>query len=162
MIRLHGAEAHEIGVRPGGVVRVDEALVHASAARMADGTTAHDLDGVRETAFVTRIGAELQVRMRAATWRFRLPQDAAELDEAEAGGDRLLAPIPGTITQVLAEAGATVTRGETMVVLEAMKTVFRLAAPADAVVAEIACRAGDAVQEGQLLVRFADQPEASL
>ncbi len=158
VIRLHGTEAHEIGVRPGGVVRVGQALLHASAARKADGTIALVLDGLRETACVTRIGAELQVRMRAATWRFRLPQDPAELDEAEAGGDRLLAPIPGTITEVLAETGAAVARGETMVVLEAMKTVFRLVAPADAVVAEVACRAGDAVQEGQLLVRFAEQP----
>ena len=157
VIRLHGAEAHEIGVRDGGVVRIGEALLRASAARTADGTTALDLDGVREIARVTRIGAELQVRMRAVTWRFRLPQDAADADEAEAGGDRLLAPIPGTITQVLAEAGAAIARGETIVVLEAMKTVFRLVAPADAVVAEIACRTGDAVQEGQLLVRFVDQ-----
>ncbi len=157
VIRLHGAEAHEIGVRDGGVVRIGEALLRASAARMADGTTALDLDGVREIARVSRIGAELQVRMRAVTWRFRLPQDAADADEAEAGGDRLLAPIPGTITQVLAEAGAAIARGETIVVLEAMKTVFRLAAPADAVVAEIACCTGDAVQEGQLLVRFVDQ-----
>jgi 3-methylcrotonyl-CoA carboxylase alpha subunit len=161
-IRLHGAEAHEIGVRPGGVLRLGELLLHATAVRMSDGTLALDLDGVRETAFVTRIGTDLHVRMRAATWRFRLPQDAAEVDEAAAGGDRLLAPIPGTVTQVLAEAGATVARGETMVVLEAMKTVFRLAAPADAVVAEIACRAGDTVQEGQLLVRFAGQREERL
>ncbi|MGH7211858.1 MAG: ATP-grasp domain-containing protein, partial [Acetobacteraceae bacterium] len=119
VILLRGAETHEIGVRPGGVLRVGEALLEANAVRTADGAIALMLDGVRETAFVTRIGADLQVRMRAATWRFRLPQDAAEMDEAAAGGDRLLAPIHGTITEVLAEAGATVTRGETMVVLEA-------------------------------------------
>jgi len=50
-----------------------------------------------------------------------------------------------------------VTRGQVMVVLEAMKTVFRLAAPADGVVATVSCQVGDSVVEGQLLVGFAEQ-----
>jgi len=41
-------------------------------------------------------------------------------------------------------------------VLEAMKTVFRLTAPADGVIERVACRAGESVQEGQLLVAFVD------
>ena len=49
-----------------------------------------------------------------------------------------------------------VARGQVMVVLEAMKTVFRLAAPSDGVVETVSCRAGDSVVEGQLLVGFAE------
>ena len=51
-----------------------------------------------------------------------------------------------------------------MVVLEAMKTVFRLAAPADGVVATVSCQVGDSVVEGQLLVGFAegDVPAAEM
>ena len=43
-----------------------------------------------------------------------------------------------------------------MVVLEAMKTVFRLTAPADGIVATVSCQVGDSVVEGQLLVGFAE------
>ena len=43
-----------------------------------------------------------------------------------------------------------------MVVLEAMKTVFRLTAPSDGVVATVSCRVGDSVVEGQLLVAFVE------
>jgi 3-methylcrotonyl-CoA carboxylase alpha subunit len=49
-----------------------------------------------------------------------------------------------------------VARGQVMVVLEAMKTVFRLAAPSDGVIETVSCRAGDSVVEGQLLVGFAE------
>jgi biotin carboxyl carrier protein len=42
-----------------------------------------------------------------------------------------------------------------LVVMEAMKTVFRLPAPADAVVERVACRVGEVVEEGALLVAFA-------
>ncbi len=57
-------------------------------------------------------------------------------------------------------AGQAVRRGDVLVVLEAMKTVFRLSAPADAVVSEITCRPGDAVEEGQVLIRFVE-PDAT-
>ena len=40
--------------------------------------------------------------------------------------------------------------------MEAMKTVFRLTAPADAVVATVSCAIGETVQDGQILVTFED------
>jgi 3-methylcrotonyl-CoA carboxylase alpha subunit len=96
------------------------------------------------------------VRHHGDTYRLRLPDPAgAHADEDDAGG-RLVAPIPGQVTQVLAEPGATVSRGDVLVVLEAMKTVFRLTASAAATVATVACKPGDIVEEGQLLVSFAD------
>ena len=67
-----------------------------------------------------------------------------------------MAPIPGLVTQVMAAVGDQVTRGQVLVVLEAMKTVFRLSAPADTVVASVSCAAGEMVQEGQILVGFAE------
>jgi biotin carboxyl carrier protein len=48
-----------------------------------------------------------------------------------------------------------------MVVLEAMKTVFRLTAPADGIVATVSCQVGDSVVEGQLLVGFAEGDSAA-
>jgi biotin carboxyl carrier protein len=55
----------------------------------------------------------------------------------------------------------TVRRGEILVVLEAMKTVFRLAAPADGTIATVSCRVGDSVVEGQVLVGFAEDEIAA-
>ena len=119
-----------------------------------DGALIVDLDGMREPAGVTRAGEFVHLRFRGQTWRLRLPDPAAAADEDTGAGGRLVAPIPGQVTQVLAAPGDTVTRGQTLVVLEAMKTVFRLGAPADGVVAAVSCRAGETVEEGALLVAF--------
>jgi 3-methylcrotonyl-CoA carboxylase alpha subunit len=90
------------------------------------------------------------------TWRLTLPDPLAPADDEEDAGDRLIAPIPGLVTQVLTAVGDAVTRGQVLIVLEAMKTVFRLSAPADTIVASVSCAAGEMVQEGQMLIGFAE------
>ena len=56
----------------------------------------------------------------------------------------------------MATPGMIAHRGDVLVVLEAMKTVFRLTAKADGVLDSVTCRAGEMVQEGQILVTFAE------
>jgi 3-methylcrotonyl-CoA carboxylase alpha subunit len=56
----------------------------------------------------------------------------------------------------MTSVGDRVTRGQVLVVLEAMKTVFRLSARGDTVVASVSCAAGEMVQEGQMLVGFGE------
>ena len=114
------------------------------------------LNGVFERFVVARDGETLTLRLHGQTWRLRLPDPIAGADDEAGGADRLSAPIPGLITQVLAAEGDTVVRGQILLVLEAMKTVFRLPAPADGVVATVGCAIGDTVQEGQVLVSFVD------
>ncbi len=109
------------------------------------------LDGVWRTVSAIVDQHVVTLRDGGATWRLTLPDPLAAADDDEDAGDRLVAPIPGLVTQVIASVGDRVTRGQVLVVLEAMKTVFRLAAPADTVVASVACAAGEMVQEGQIL-----------
>ena len=130
--------------------------VTGSARGGSDGTLELVLDGVREALTVTRDGETIAFRRGGQSWRLRLPDPIASADEDEDAGDRLVAPIPGQVTQVNAAAGTVVARGDVLVVLEAMKTIFRLAAPIDGTVATVACAAGDTVQEGQVLVTFAE------
>jgi 3-methylcrotonyl-CoA carboxylase alpha subunit len=69
-----------------------------------------------------------------------------------AGQGRLSAPIPGRVVQVLVTEGESVSRGQVLAVLEAMKTELRITAPADGIVAHIGCAAGDTVEEGTEIV----------
>ena len=138
---------------------IDGQTVRANATRAHDGRLAVVLDGVREHIAVAHDSDFLTVRRGGETWRLQLPDPIAAADEEEDAGDRLIAPIPGQVTQVMATPGMVVTRGQILVVLEAMKTVFRLTAPADGVVATVSCAAGDTVQEGQTLVAFVE-PES--
>ena len=73
------------------------------------------------------------------------------------GGATVAAPMPGKIVQVNVEPGARVTRGQALLVLEAMKMENTLTAPGDRVVEEVLARVGEQVAEGAALVRFADE-----
>ena len=140
--------------RDGDAWRIGE--TRARAERLDGARLRVCLDGTWRTVLAVLDQHVVTLRDGGATWRFTLPDPLHASDDEEDAGDRLVAPIPGMVTQVLASPGEAVTRGQVLVVLEAMKTVFRLAAPADTTVAAVACAAGEMVQEGQVLVSFAE------
>ena len=140
---------------------IGSVVLDATSERNSDGLLVMTLDGVRQQVFVSHSGDTVIVRLDGETYGLGLPDPLAAAAEDDDSGGRLVAPIPGQVTQVLAEAGMSVTRGQIMIVLEAMKTVFRLPAPADGIVATVNCRPGDSVVEGQLLVGFAGDSEAA-
>jgi len=76
-----------------------------------------------------------------------------EMEAEAAGSDSLRAPMPGLVKIVRVTAGARVTKGQPLLVLEAMKMEHTIAAPHDGVVAEIA-REGAQVSDGTVLIRF--------
>jgi 3-methylcrotonyl-CoA carboxylase alpha subunit len=65
----------------------------------------------------------------------------------------LRAPMPGKVVAVQATAGDTVTKGQSIVVVEAMKMEHALTAPFDGVVAEVSASVGDQVTDGAVLAR---------
>jgi pyruvate carboxylase subunit A/propionyl-CoA carboxylase alpha chain len=71
----------------------------------------------------------------------------------------LLAPMPGSVLRVGAAVGDTVTAGQPLVWLEAMKMEHTIAAPADGVLAELNVTAGTQVEVGAVLARV-DSGEA--
>jgi 3-methylcrotonyl-CoA carboxylase alpha subunit len=77
----------------------------------------------------------------------------ADISEAAAAG-RIVAPMPGTVTRILAEPGVGVPRGAPLIVLEAMKMEHTLRAPAEGRLKALKCAVGDFVQEGAELADF--------
>ena len=73
-------------------------------------------------------------------------------DVAAAG--RIVAPMPGTVTRILAEAGTDLPRGAPLIVLEAMKMEHTLRAPSNGRLKALKCAVGDFVQEGTELADF--------
>ena len=78
----------------------------------------------------------------------------AHAGETHAEGGRLTAPMPGKVVSFAVKAGDTVTKGQALAVMEAMKMEHTIAAPADGTVAELLFAPGDQVTEGAELLRL--------
>lgn len=72
--------------------------------------------------------------------------------EAPAGGTKVTAPLPGTITEVKVKVGDTVKDGDTVVVLEAMKMQNNIEAEGSGTVTAVLVNKGDTVMEGDALI----------
>jgi acetyl/propionyl-CoA carboxylase alpha subunit len=64
------------------------------------------------------------------------------------------APMPATVAKVLVEPPARVSKGDTILILEAMKMELPVRAARDGVVRKILCTQGDLVQPGVNLVEI--------
>ena len=67
-------------------------------------------------------------------------------------GAPVKAPLPGVVTKVPVTVGQTVKKGETVLVLEAMKMENNITAEADGTITGICVAAGDSVMEGTTLL----------
>jgi acetyl/propionyl-CoA carboxylase alpha subunit len=63
----------------------------------------------------------------------------------------LLAPMPGTVLRVLTDEGTTVTAGQPLMILEAMKMEHTVSAPTEGTVTEVHVKPGDQVDTGQMM-----------
>lgn len=81
-----------------------------------------------------------------------------EKRQSKSGGtsnpELIEAPMPGKILRVEVKPGDTAKTGQVLIVMEAMKMEYSLAAAIDAEVTEIGCKVGEQVKLGQMLVRL--------
>ena len=77
------------------------------------------------------------------------------IDRAVDGGDRLVADLPGVVTQLLVESGQDVTAGMPVLVVEAMKLFHTLVAPRDGRIAAMRVAVGAIVERGAVLLELA-------
>jgi 3-methylcrotonyl-CoA carboxylase alpha subunit len=105
-----------------------------------------------------RSGAEFTVLAGGAAHRLVYVDPHASHIEEEAGGGRLVAPMPGKVVRVLVEPGARVRSGEALMVLEAMKMEHTIGASGAGTVEAVHYAPGDLVEEGaELLVVTPDE-----
>jgi propionyl-CoA carboxylase alpha chain len=114
--------------------------------------------GVATGFAVARFGDDIYVdSARGPVHLIALPR-FPEPDSAVAQGS-LLAPMPGNVIRVGADVGDTVTAGQPLIWLEAMKMEHTIAAPSDGVLAELNVQTGQQVEVGAVLARV-EAPES--
>jgi 3-methylcrotonyl-CoA carboxylase alpha subunit len=111
------------------------------------------IDGAKAGARAVRLPGAVAV-FAGRAWEYVIPDPLERGAGAGPGGDIVLAPMPGLVKAVFAEAGAAVVAGARLAVLEAMKMEHTLVAPRDGSVAEVLVAAGAQVEAGAALVRL--------
>lgn len=110
-----------------------------------------ELDGVQRRVRAVWLGDTLNLVIDAAVFTFAevsaWPDAGNALDPS-----RALAPVAGTVTQVLVRAGDAVTEGQPLLAIEAMKMEMWLNAQAPGVIKAVHAKAGDQVQAKALLI----------
>ena len=139
---------------PGGVEE-------ASVRQGDDGRLAIWLAGDTFTASAVRRvlpdgGIEYALFADGGSRRLRLvdPLDVTQYEASAVGDGSVRSPLPGKIIDLKVKAGDSVSKGQALLVLEAMKMEHTLAAPADGKIKSVRYAVGEQVSEGADLVEF--------
>ena len=96
---------------------------------------------------------KVEVKVSASATSAAPEKAPAKKPKAAAGsGNKVLAPLPGTITEVKVQVGDSVKVGDTVIVLEAMKMQNNIEADCEGKITSVLVTRGDTVMEGAALV----------
>lgn len=151
-----GEETREVQVEESDgryQVRVGERVFTITAHAGDMGRLDLCVDGRRQRAYVARQGDRTYVWLEGQVWTLSRCDPRRRVPRHDAGGS-LEATMPGRVLDVLVSEGDAVTRGDTLVLLEAMKMELRIQAASDGVVSKVHVQPGQVVERGQRLVEF--------
>ena len=147
----------------GDRVTVDGRILGAQVAHVRDSLYSLLLDG-RSWTFDARAGDGAgswslvvdgsELRADVVDERTRAIREMTNRPGDSTGPRPVRAPMPGMIVRIEVEAGESVTAGQGIAVIEAMKMENELKAARDGVVARVLVDAGQAVEKGTVLVEF--------
>ena len=114
------------------------------------------IDGERVTAYVSSDGAQRWVTVNGQT--FVLTKSSGVRSRGKGLGhdhaSELAAPMPGLVRSVNVEQGGSVSKGQTLLVLEAMKMEIRIHAPREGVIKKLLVKQGQTVEREQVLIEI--------
>ncbi len=111
-----------------------------------------DLNATEKTVRLSVNGRIHEIKLKD---RFDLLLEKMGIANAEtAKVSNLKAPMPGLVVGINVQPGDVVQKGDSLLILEAMKMENMLKAPTDATIKTIRSQTGDRVEKGQILIEF--------
>jgi acetyl/propionyl-CoA carboxylase alpha subunit len=146
-IRIASGAARR-GVRiEAGAAEVDGRRSSVSVRELGGAVRELCVDGVRHRVAWSAEGDTVFVWCDGRTWVLSRGRPERSARGADLGGD-LRAPMPGRVRRTAASAGERVSKGQVLLVLEAMKMEHAIRAPRDGVLRAMHVREGDLVEAG--------------
>lgn len=157
MIFQYGGQTYTVTPQPDGsftAVIGDETIRFFAERQPNGGWLLAFADGQRVTGYAAAQGSERFVFVDGQHFILTAPDARTQRRRQSAGSGDLTAQMPGKVADVRVQAGDAVERGQTLVIIEAMKMEIRVSAPGDGRVKRVLVAAGDVIERGQLLIEF--------
>jgi len=135
-------------------VIIDGKVVDVEIIRADNGQLELLIDNQRVTAYVSADGAKCWVTVNGQTLMLTKSSGTQRRGAGHDQGAGLVAPMPGLVRSVNVEQGEAVMKGQTLLVLEAMKMEIRIQAPRDGLVKKIMVKQGQTVEREQVLIEI--------
>jgi biotin carboxyl carrier protein len=155
----HTSETIPIDLVPSGKsyrATIGDKTVDVEILQAKDGKLDLLIDGKRVTAYVSSENAKRWVTVNGQTFVLTRPaagtRNRGHAHQHAAG--ELTAPMPGQIRAVNVAEGESVTKGQTLLVLEAMKMEIRIQAPRDGKVMKLLVKQTQTVERDQILIEI--------
>jgi 3-methylcrotonyl-CoA carboxylase alpha subunit len=150
--------AQTLELNPSGenyIAILDGKTVSVQIVRAEHGRMDLLIDGQQVTAYVSSDMAKRWVTINGQTSMLTKTSGAKQgVRHDHAGG--LIAPMPGQVRSVSVSAGDAVKKGQTLVVIEAMKMEIRIQALKDGTVKIVHVKQGQTVEREQILIEMED------
>lgn len=154
----HGSQSFSIDLVPAGktyYLSFEEKTVEVEILHAKDGKLELLLDGKRLTAYVSSDHGRRWVTVGGHTLVLTKTSGSQKSRGVYAHPTgELSAPMPGQVRAVHVSEGQAVTRGQTLLLLEAMKMEIRVQARMDGVVRKLLVKQGQTVERDQALVEI--------
>ncbi len=153
--QVHSVAIEELRADQGFVVHLNEQAIPAQAT-LNDKHLSCTLDGHKQKVLVSdNINAdEFVIFSEHGSITVQPVQPDCGDEDNTAGANHFVAPMNGTIIEVLVGLNEAVSKDQPIVIMEAMKMQHTMLAPADGMVSELYCQQGDLVDGGTQLLNF--------
>ncbi|WP_137822822.1 geranyl-CoA carboxylase subunit apha [Pseudomonas sp. D(2018)] len=159
LVLRHGEQKHEVelsvqesGVQPQLLANVGEAEIAIRLLRTDGRWAVVELDGIRRRVAYHQQAQQLWLFGHNGNLELQDITHEPAGGQSGAGSGMVKAPMDGAIVEVLVTEGERVSKGQLLVVLEAMKMEHPLKAGVDGVIRRVQVTRGDQVKSRQLLV----------
>ena len=114
------------------------------------------IDGKHMTAYVSSDHARRWVTVNGQTFVLTKSSGSKQRGTVHEHASEVAAPMPGQVRAVNVAEGEAVAKGQTLLVLEAMKMEIRIQAPRDGKVTKLFVKQGQTVEREQMLISIED------
>jgi biotin carboxyl carrier protein len=136
---------------------LDDQTIQAEVLHAENGKLDLLIDGKRLTAYISSENAKRWVTIDGQTFVLTKSSGSRKGKHGHhdaAGALRVTAPMPGQVRAVNVSEGDAVIKGQTLLVLEAMKMEIRMPAPQDGIVKKLFVKQGQTVEREQTLIEL--------